>query len=181
LQDSSVSLGARRLHVCYLDYDGVVHDDAVYCSSNRGIYIRTPGCALFEWMHILDNLLTPYPKLKIVLSTSWVRSRSFEFAKKQLSPTLQARVIGATFHNRLMQKRDFDQMSRGHQVLSDVGRRQPTSWFAIDNDDFEWPDRHRGNLIKTEDRLGLSDTAAQESVRDVLKMMNCDEGAPPAA
>lgn len=156
------------MKICYLDFDGVLHDDAVYCTPKRGIYMGKAGRVLFEWIPILDALLAPHPDVKIVLSTSWVRGRSFEFAKGRLSPTLQARVIGATFHNRLMQKIEFDFMPRGMQVWSDVQRRQPTSWFAIDNDAKGWPDHCRDRLIKTEDLLGLSDLAVQIAIRDML-------------
>ncbi|PHV04077.1 hypothetical protein CSQ96_27580 [Janthinobacterium sp. BJB412] len=154
--------------VCYLDFDGVVHDDDVYWSPKRGIYIKTPDRTLFEWMPILDELLVPYPTVKIVLSTSWVRTKSFEFAKSQLSPMLQARVIGATFHNRLMQKLEFSLMARGQQIWEDVGRRKPTGWFAIDNDDKGWPPQCRDRLVKTEDRLGLSDPVVQVEIQRML-------------
>jgi len=155
------------LHVCYLDFDGVIHDDAVYWHPKRGIYLDTPGRTLFEWMPILEELLAPHPDVKIVLSTSWVRVRSFGFAKGKLSPALQARTIGATFHNELMQKAEYDLLSRGYQVLADVTRRKPTSWFAIDNDD-RGPQEYRDRLVKTEDRLGLSDPAVQEAIRAML-------------
>ena len=167
----SEDVGRGPLRVCYCDYDGVVHDDAVYWSPKRGIYISTPDRTLFEWMPILEDLLAPYPVVKIVLSTSWVRVKSFEFAKSRLSPTLQQRVIGATFHNRLMQKLEFDFMSRGFQVWSDVKRRNPASWFAIDNDDLGWPPHCRDRLIKTEDRLGLSDLDVQDAIRRMLMSM----------
>lgn len=166
--ESPENLNLRKLHVCVVDYDGVVHDDEVYWSPKKGIYIRTPGRTLFEWLPILEELLEPYPDVKIVLSTSWVRVKSYEFAKKQLSEALQARVIGATFHNRLMRKDEFDFLSRGQQVLADVARRKPTNWFAIDNDDQGWPARYRDRLIKTEDHLGLSDPAVQDAIRRIL-------------
>lgn len=156
------------LCVCYCDFDGVTHDDAVYWSPRDGIHLRTPGRTLFEWLPILEELLAPYPDVKIVLSTSWVRVKGFEFAKHHLTPSLQSRVIGATFHNRETQKFDFDNMSRGMQICADVERRKPTRWFAIDNDDQGWPAWCRDHLIKTEDRLGLSDLSVQEAVRKVL-------------
>lgn len=154
--------------ICYVDFDGVTHDDAVYWSRREGIFMGTPGRALFEWLPILEELLAPYPDVKIVLSTSWVRVKNFEFAKKQVPSSLQKRVVGATFHNREMQKFDFDNMSRGMQICADVGRRKPAGWFAIDNDDQGWPAWCRDRLIKTEDRLGLSDPAVQDLVRKML-------------
>lgn len=156
------------LWVCYCDYDGVVHDESVYWSRDEGIHLRTPGRTLFEWLPIFEGLLAPYPDVKIVLSTSWVRARSLEFAKAQLSPTLQARVIGATFDNRVTQKLEFDIMPRGLQVWHDVERRKPEKWFAIDNDGHGWPAWCRNHLIKTEDHLGLSDIGVQKAIRKVL-------------
>lgn len=157
-----------QLLVCYCDFDGVTHDDAVYRAPRIGIYMLTPGRRLFEWLPILEDLLAPYPDVKIVLSTSWVRVRGFQFAKRQLTTSLQSRVIGATFHNRETPKSEFDNMPRGMQICADVGRRRPARWFAIDNDDQGWPAWCRDQLIKTDDRLGLSDIRVQETIRKVL-------------
>jgi hypothetical protein len=154
--------------ILYLDYDGVMHDDAVYWHPTRGIYLDTPGRILFEWMPILEDLLAPHTDVSIVLSTSWVRAKSFEFAKNKLSTSLQEKVIGATFHNRLMQKFDFDNQSRGYQIWNDVLRRKPAAWFAIDNDDAQWPEHCRDRLVLTDDRLGLSDVRVQDAIRDML-------------
>lgn len=156
---------AADLVVVYLDYDGVLHDDAVYWSRKEGIHIRAPGATLFEWSYILEQLLAPHPDIRIVLSTSWVRVKSFDFAKKQLPPSLQERVIGATFHRRQMSKFAFDQMSRGAQIYADVQRRRPTAWLALDNDADKWPASCIENLIKTEDRHGLNDPTVQLAVR----------------
>jgi hypothetical protein len=157
-----------KLHICYLDYDGCMHDDAVYFHPRRGIYMATPERALFEWMPILEKLLAPYPQVKIVLSTSWVCVRSFTFAKRQLSAALQARVIGATFHSRAMRREVFELMSRGEQILADVARRQPYRWFAIDNDSEGWPPHLRRQLVLTHDRLGVSEVAVQHEIAEIL-------------
>ncbi len=166
------NVGQEALWVCYCDFDGVTHDDAVYSSRQGEIHMRTPGRTLFEWLPLLEDLLDPHPDVKIVLSTSWVRFKGFEFAKSRLTAGLQSRVIGATFDNRETQKFDFDGMSRGLQVCADVGRRRPTRWFAIDNDDQGWPAWCRDHLIKTDDRLGLSEPAVQDQIRKMLATFN---------
>lgn len=162
----------RPLMVCYCDFDGVTHDDAVFVSLQGDIHIRTPGRTLFEWLPILEELLAPYPDVKIVLSTSWVRFKGFEFAKSRLTASLQSRVIGATFDNRVTQKYDFDDMSRGQQICADVERRMPARWFAIDNDGKDWPAWCRDLLIKTNDRLGLSEPGVQDQIRKILATFN---------
>ena len=153
-----------KLCLVYLDYDGVCHHDSVYWSKRESIHIRAPGRVLFEWAPILVELLAPYPGVKIILSTSWVRVRDYNFAKSKLPPALQVRVIGATYHAREMQKFEFDNMSRGAQVYADVQRRRPAHWLAIDNDDKFWPVHCRDHLIKTQDELGLSDPEVQALV-----------------
>lgn len=154
--------------ILYLDFDGVLHDEAVYFHPRRGIYIETEDRTLFEWMPILENLLSPYPDVSIVLSTSWVRARDYEFARKQLSPSLQARVIGATFHSRVMQKEEFARKSRGEQIAEDVARRAPDFWFALDDEYLDWPKSSINNLIRTHGEKGISDPAVQASIRRML-------------
>lgn len=159
-------------NVLYLDFDGVLHDDAVYFSPDRGMYLDAPGRVLFEWMPILDELLAPYPELTVVLSTSWVRAKGLPFATSRLPPSLRSRVVGGTFDNRLVQKAEFDLLPRGLQVWQDIERRRPAAWFAIDNDAAGWPEHCLDRLVLTEDRTGLSDIRAQEEIRRILASMH---------
>ncbi|WRL44940.1 HAD domain-containing protein [Aromatoleum evansii] len=79
----------------FLDYDGVLHPDAVYREGER-IVLRTDGFRLFEWTDVLEDLLTPYPALQIVLSTSWARVLGFDTVRSHLPESLRRRVVGAT-------------------------------------------------------------------------------------
>jgi HAD domain in Swiss Army Knife RNA repair proteins len=155
--------------VLYLDFDGVLHDQEVHFHPKWGIFIKTPGRTLFEWMSILDDLLAPHPEVNIVLSTSWVRVRSFNFARSQLSSALQQRVVGATYHRRAMYKDVFDVLPRGEQIAQDVYRRGPSAWFAIDDDALCWPQWCRDNLIKTHGSTGISDPLIQSEIRIMLE------------
>jgi hypothetical protein len=152
----------------YLDFDGVLQDDVVYWHPKRGIFMSTPNRTLFEWSHILEELVEPFPNVQIILSTSWVRVRSYEFAKSKLPISLQQRVVGATFHNREMQKIEFDHMPRWQQISSDAKRRNLQNWFAIDNDCRGWPEQYRDRLVLTNDRLGLSEESVQNQIREFL-------------
>lgn len=139
----------------YLDYDGVLHHEDVWRHPRRGVYIKTPGYRLFEHMALLESALAPFPEVRIVLSTSWVRVRRFSRARKQLSRVLRERVIGATFHT-CMNEVAFTDLPRGLQILDDVKRRQPRHWVALDDDAEGWPESHRHHLIHTDEVLGIS-------------------------
>jgi HAD domain in Swiss Army Knife RNA repair proteins len=154
--------------VLYLDYDGVLHHENVYWNKKRGIYIEADGgFKLFEHAPLLEQLLEPHPDVKIVLSTSWARSRGFNRAKSHLSPALQARVIGSTWHSS-MEPNVFMSIPRGQQIAIDVMRRQPAEWFALDDDDLYWPQWSRDKLIRTHDHLGISAPGFPEAISHML-------------
>ena len=61
------------------------------------------------WAPQLIEALAPYPNVKIVLSTNWVRVRGFTRVRRALPEALRARVIGATWHSG-MREVDFFSM-----------------------------------------------------------------------
>jgi len=170
MSDAGWDLALENIPVCILDYDGVLHHDAVYYRPGEGIFMNEPGHELFEWSAILAELLEPYPEVKIVLSTSWARMRGYEYARAALPEPLRSRVVGATFNNSDIQKLDFDFMSRGVQVQWYVRRRGLKRWFAIDDDVDGWA-QGDGRLVRTQSHLGLSETTVQEEVRRALALL----------
>jgi hypothetical protein len=162
--------------VCYLDYDGVLDDDAVYRRQGRGLVLETPGRSLFEWAPILVDALAPYPDLRIVLSTSWVRELSYDRARAHLplALALAARVIGATFHRREHGHTAdlrwlWMQAGRGNQIAADVRRRGLTSWFAIDDAVSEFNADQARWFVPCKSTTGLASPEAQLALREMLE------------
>ena len=146
----------------FLDFDGVLHPDAVYLTS-RVVELRAAG-ELFMWAPLLVEVLAPHQDLRIVLSTSWARNLGFHRARS----VLQARVVGANWHSATGKGwPDFipwDMEPRFEQIQSYLSRLSaPASWIAIDDDDRGWADADRGRLILTDPNKGLSapETLAQ--------------------
>jgi hypothetical protein len=141
----------------YLDYDGVLHPEDVYRHPTRGVFLagKYPGHSLFEHAEMLADELAPYPDLRVVLSSSWVRVLRYRRALSYLPKRLQERVIGSTFHTRMNQDL-FLTLSRGQQVLGDASRRRATRWLALDDDAEDWPESHRENLVHTDPVGGLA-------------------------
>lgn len=154
--------------VLYLDFDGVLHPDEVY-STKHGIILRAPGHRLFEGAVILESILAPYPNIKIVLSTSWVIVKGFSYAREQLPPTLYSRVIGATFHRRLMDRYAFLQLRRGQQIASDVNRRGAGDWLALDDDDEGWPPHYGDRLVRCDSKLGLLSLDTRKNLAQMIQ------------
>lgn len=159
--------GAGQL-VLYLDFDGVLHHENVLWHPKKGAYLCAPtGYTLFQHADLLARLLEPYPTIKIVLSTSWVRSYGCANTAKRLPDELRQRVIGATFHSQ-MDEPLFVDTPRGMQVWRDVVRRNPKDWLALDDDHVDWPTWCLNNYIQTHEHEGISDPAVWRKIKDKL-------------
>jgi hypothetical protein len=145
------------LEVIYCEFDGLFHpaEGSRYRSMSITRH-KFHGHSLFESCPILEELLSPYPRLKIVLSTSWVQARGFRGAKVCLTSGLQSRVIGATFDTRHLHAEDFADVSRYAQIKKDVDFRNPRHWLAIDDDGCDWPSSELNALVLAPAELGLS-------------------------
>ena len=164
--------------VAYLDFDGVCHHENVWWHPRRGPYIEAgPEFTLFQHIQLLIEVLEPYPDLRIVLSTSWVRRYTYSKAAKRLPALLRERVIGATFHSE-MHEESFAAAPRGLQIWSDVLRRQPRDWLALDDDYLHWPAWCRDKLIRTHDVLGISESKVLAELKAKLSLM-CTRGDTP--
>ncbi len=158
----TVTAAKDGLQVLYLDFDGVLHpSDVRRYRAPPTIRVEVLGHALFESCDVLERALKPYPEVRIVLSTTWVRVLGFGRARDYLSPDLKARVIGATFHTRYHRQEEFSAQSRFLQIIEDVSRRKPAAWLAIDDDSYGWPDASWGHLAHMPEAIGLSDSVAQ--------------------
>jgi hypothetical protein len=162
------TLRGRGELVLYLDYDGVLHHENVLRHPRRGIYLGAPPeFTLFQHAALLEALLQPYPAVRIVLSTSWVRVLGYSRTRKRLPSGLRERVIGATYHSRMNEQR-FTQLPRGVQVLEDVARREPRDWLALDDDGSGWPSNQRHRLVLCDEKLGMSPAATAAKLKQSL-------------
>lgn len=157
--------------ILYLDFDGVLHHENVLWHPRIGAYLSAPdGHVLFQHAELLEGLLRPFPKVRIVLSTSWVRRYGYPKAAKNLNPLLRARVIGATFHSR-MDEADFASEPRGIQVWSDVLRRKPRDWLALDDDYLHWPAWCLDKYVRTDKHEGIREPQVLAEFKEKLERM----------
>ena len=161
----------------YLDFDGVLHPDAVFRPSNKPLELRAPG-ELFMHAGILLEALAPYSEAKIILSTSWVRMLGYERTLKKMPTELREMVTGATWHKSMRQGNQdpHSWMTRYEQILAHVNRNNVQQWMAIDDlhsasEAIQWPEKHRNNLVLIEQELGLSCQNAQAELKQKLKVL----------
>lgn len=136
--------------ILYLDYDGVLNPGDV-CLDDA--YVRC-GHQLFEQAKMLAVLLSPYPSVRIVLSTDWVETSGFSHATGYLPPVLRERVIALLSYP--VARVDIEPLSKGQQVLADVCHRRPKSWVAINGGEEGLQDFRLPNLLNSNPAKGLA-------------------------
>lgn len=163
------------LLILYLDYDGVLHPADVRVTRDEPLRPRVYVCGqptdeqLFRYMSLLELLLVPYPELRIVLATSWVRTFGYEYALNQLSPALQSRVIGAAM---------LPAPTRFDSIDIDAQERGLTRWLALDDDVCGWPDERRHQVVAPIDPLlGLAQPGIAAELACRLEVLST--GEPP--
>jgi hypothetical protein len=160
--------------ILYLDFDGVLHPDAVYLVKGQPV-LKRDGLSLFEWAPLLESVLGEFPDVSIVLSTSWVRAKGFSYARDWLTPALAARVIGATWHSQMSNdfedNQRFDFGTRHQQIRLDAHRRGLKRWVAIDDDTRAWPEKDLPWLVVCDSDLGLAEPGKLDDLRAKLSAL----------
>jgi len=171
--------------ILFLDFDGVLHPDAVYQVPNKPLELRTEG-ALMMHAPLLEAILDeydPHSHIRIILSTSWVRSLRFSNTLKKMTPGLRSRVDGATWHSgmaysdELVPRREADPfiwMTRWQQIEWYVNRHTVQHWIAIDDlhsGREACPDYLRDHLVLTDGNSGLGCQNIQAELKMKLKIL----------
>lgn len=158
--------------VLYLDFDGVLHPDAVY-QSKQGLVLRAPG-ELFMHADILIEAIKVNPDIKIVLSTSWVNALGYQTTLNHMPKLLRDRVIGATYRKKSRDyytSHSFDHMTRFQQIHAHVKANAISSWVAIDDlhsNTQDWPLEYWPHLVICDASKGLGDEETQADLNTKL-------------
>ena len=70
-----------------------------------------------------------------------------------------------------MREFEFASLPRWRQVWSDVLKRKPRDWVALDDVDEGWPEHARGHFVRTHERDGLGDLVVLAVFREKLQRM----------
>lgn len=158
--------------VLYLDFDGVLHHEDVRWTAKGPRLFAPAPYRLFQHVELLETLLLPHPQVSIVLSTSWAVRYGCAGAARRLPKGLKEKVVGATYHS-AMDRASFLAAPRGMQIWSDVYRRQPVDWLAIDDDALHWPSWCREKLVRTDEREGIGAPGVAQEIQRGFARLDC--------
>ena len=145
--------------ILFLDFDGVLHPDPCYDASR-----------LFENAPRLAHTLRGFPRVTLVLSTSWRQTRPYEQLVAMLPAPLRQRVIGATPNfSDCSPSAALVPYRRQAECLHWMrqNRLQDEAWLALD-DRPNWFAPYCENLIACHPQTGF-DAAARARLRSTLQ------------
>ena len=160
-------------NVLFLDIDGVLHRGVARRAGNR-VMSSSPDIKLFEYLPVLDDLLSPYPDVEIILSSDWSLVFGTDATRNAMpSSGVRERIVGATSDGCIFDPRVWPVLPRGAQVLDYLARNKLRRWLAVDDrtDGFE-AFRHR--LIHCQTEVGLGDPAVVDQFRERLQIYLAD-------
>ena len=150
-----------------LDFDGVLHPDCVYRTSDGGVVLKRDGLSLFEWSPLLVEALESSPQVQIVLSTTWVTALGYERARNALPEPLRQRVVGST-RDPFLALAKWKRMERGEQLKRYVEYQALTDWIAVDDGVERWPPAWEDRLVRCDSELGLSEPGKVQELIEAL-------------
>lgn len=157
----------------FVDFDGTLHVGNAYMDDAGEITLDT-GRRLLEFAPLLAELLAPYPKVEIVLTTSWARRLPEERVIAYLPPELRPRVVGTTSSIKPRRSHVLDGTERTHVITSYAYGKRLKHWLAIDDGVFgaERFGREPGELtdhfLLLDPTRGIRDESALQRIREWL-------------
>lgn len=168
---------AHTAPTLFLDFDGVLHADPVFV--NRETYTATLDPqfgTLFEWAPILEAIIADFPRVEIVLSTSWASRLKYELGMWHLPKVLAAQTVDCAWRGKEWLEHGitpgrFHRMTRCQQIHQYVRRKKLTRWVVLDDDNYGWPDEQLNRIVVTKGMRRLSDPAVQAELRAKLTLL----------
>ncbi len=144
--------------IIFLDFDGVLHPEP--CFDDNKLFCSLPK---------FEGILRDFPRIQVVISSTWRESRTLEVLREFFSAEYRHRIIGVTpvwhQHSEL-----FDIIGYQRQTEIEAWLRsssEPWSpWIAIDDKSYLFRP-FQPNLIKTESTIGI-DESVEMRLRTLL-------------
>ncbi|WP_408415564.1 HAD domain-containing protein [Paraburkholderia caledonica] len=152
----------------YLNYGGVLNRGHGILDELGNTTLDT--CRpLLEYAPYLVDVLTPYPKVQIVLTTSWLHSLGAGKTIALLPDELRHRVVGTTLGTppRICEFRDGT--AKTMSVIRHAAKYFLTTWLAIDDEAWGVPSGFEQHFLHTKSDTALGASTARRQLREWLE------------
>ncbi|WNC90208.1 HAD domain-containing protein [Paraburkholderia sp. FT54] len=158
--DSSVS----DTPTLFLSFGGVLNVGHGLVDDN-GVVTLDSGRPPFEYAPYLVDVLTPWPQVQIILTTSWLRSLGDEKTIALLPDELRRRVMGTTLHASPRFDEIKDGTAKTMTVIRHSKKRGLTKWLALDDEACGVPPGFEQHFLHTDSETALGAPEARKQLR----------------
>lgn len=146
--------------ILFLDFDGVLHPYFLQNTDKHFMYINK-----------LEKVLREYPKVNVVISSSWRINNSLEQLKQYFAPDIRNRIIGVTPEIKVSVFESRDGIREKEINLYLQENNLNNKWIALDDDKYSFTNREY--LYECKDKFDEID-ATKLSIRlfDLLNSNN---------
>ncbi|MEX3929166.1 HAD domain-containing protein [Paraburkholderia sp. BR10936] len=151
----------------FVDFDGTLHVGTAYID-DRGDITLDSGRPLLEFAPLLEELLVGYPKIEIVLTTSWLTKMPVQKVIDALPAALRRRVVGTTGDVKPRWSYLLAGTERTDVIIRYAAGKRLRNWLAIDDAVFGIERAGFGAPGELVEHFVLLDPAIGINDRDVL-------------
>lgn len=145
--------------ILFLDFDGVLHPDP--CYDEQRFFCCLPK---------LENVLRDFPKVQVVISSTWREKRSLSELRSFFSDDISSRIIGMTPSWKYFPDL-FEVIGYQRQTEVEAWLRESSepwrSWIAIDDKSYLFKP-FLPNLVQTNSSVGFDDDSERTLRQKIL-------------
>ncbi|MBC8748577.1 MULTISPECIES: HAD domain-containing protein [Paraburkholderia] len=156
-----------RAPTLYLDVDGTLHAGSADIDEHGRITIES-GRKLFEFAPVLVELLAPYPRVQLVLTTSWLQHIGRDGVTSQLPEALRYRIVDDTMKIRSRMSEVQDGTDRVSKILRHVWSHGVLIWLALDDRAWGVPIGYMQHFVHLSPESGISSPNARLRIESWL-------------
>ena len=145
--------------ILFVDYDDTLHPSWTFHDGAQRVTAKPYTGPWLVEAPALERILRPYlPRLDIVISSLWARTKGLETARGMLPPALADRVIGSIW-SATEDCGSTQSRTRYDAIRAWLRQQRPqhVTWLALDDDDRGWPPHERHRLVHAKGTLASLD------------------------
>lgn len=162
--DSSIS----DTPTLFLSFGGVLNVGHGLVDDN-GLVTLDSCQPLFEFAPYLADVLTPWPQVQIIVTTSWLQTLGAERTIALLPDELRRRVVGTTIRTPPRLGEIKDGTAKTMTVIRHAAKYGLTRWLVLDDEAWGVPSGYEQHFLHTDSDTALGAPEARKHLREWLE------------
>jgi hypothetical protein len=152
----------------YLSFGGVLNIGHGLVDDN-GVVTLDSSRPLFEFASYLVDVLTPWPQVQVIVTTSWLQTLGAEKTIALLPGHLRSRVVGTTLHTPPRFGEVKDGTAKTMTAIRHAAKHCLTTWLVVDDEAWGVPPGFEQHFLRTDPETALGAPEARKRLGEWLE------------